>query len=1081
VSTPAPPVRRTRDRRRHVPALLLLAAILVSVTIAARGSADATPPDPGYAVVATTPTTDLTDGQPVTINVKAQSGTLIFGVTIRQCRADTTYTSPADLSLAAGKCASQGVSTSGNSSVGRSDHIIEATQTTTGASLSFRVGVGTARTNPPVATSPTISCNPAPTPQCVLVVQVNLANSVHAFPTIPLGISDARSLTSCGGPAPGIVQSAGSDQLQDAWAKWTQGACQAASTGGAPTSVTFGGEGLSVIGFADGKYDLAYTSAGFDPAVGLVPAAAKPRAAVAVPIALDAAVVAAGGGENRSAPFWDKPKYSVVNLTAGQAAALFAGTLNGAPDAKYAQGIRAENPDFGGHISQDVPAVAVQAAAEAESSSWFLTNYFKNLAPDDWIAPGTNAHRGASAAFGTADPPFPELGTYSGRTTLQKVVDLSAQNFTSNGAIWAATDLATAKALGLTPVSLANANGDFVTPTSASMAAAVATMKPDANGMLIPDPTAVASTPLAAALDTVEPYPLTYVVYALVPAEALVDPTTCGPATASQTLLTKWLTYLTTGGQQNLPAGLEPLPASLRTAAATAIPKVGANPFTGTCVPTNPPTPPPPAGTTGGTPTTTTTATSSAAAGSGPAAAGASASRSGSGSRSSNSANLVSAPAVGSLDSAANAPGATKPNTTILASVPAFAGHKLADTTDGMLALIGIVVVTSLAAWVTAGQSAGGASVAGAGGGTAGVGGATAGPKAGPLVGLWLAVAVASFGLVVYQLGPVLQQRDQRSLLSQYRVAVGHAAAESGTVKGVQVSTKPPEPGTAVGVLEIGALETQKVVVEGVSPTDTEKGSGHVPGTAGLGQPGNSVVVARRNAYGGSFGDLSSLRTGQKILVTTTQGQSVYSVCAIETRSVHQSTATDTSAGAGVTCAATKSTKTPSAATTTTAAAATATTATAAEGATKTGTSAPTTPKASASGDKSELKAGGRISSDALYGPSRDNRLTLVTSASRAPWNSSSATVVVATMIGKPFAPTPQGARSDSATGQKGDSGVWAAVVLVLLLWAAAVAASVMLYRRMRFRVAYILTIAPLVALTVIAGGTLSRLLPAWT
>ncbi len=295
-------------------------------------------------------------------------------------------------------------------------------------------------------------------------------------------------------------------------------------------------------------------------------------------------------------------------------------------------------------------------------------------------------------------------------------------------------------------------------------------------------------------------------------------------------------------------------------------------------------------------------------------------------------------------------------------------------------------------------------------------------------------MAIAGFGLVVYQLGPMLQQSDQRDLLNQYRTAVRHAANESSGLPGVQVASKPPDEGSPVGIVEIGALESQQVVVEGVTASETQKGPGHVPGTAGLGQPGNSVVLARRNAFGGSFRDLSQLRRGARILVTTTQGQSVYVVKSVRTRTVVDGTSSSGSSGS----------------------------------------SSSTAYAAGATAGKAD------VTLDALYGPTRDDRLTLVTSASRVPWNASDATVVVAKMRGKPFQPTPQGARSDTETGRTGESGAWASVVLVLLLYVGAIVASVVLFKKMRFRVAYLLVIAPLVALTVITGETISRLLPAW-
>jgi sortase A len=243
--------------------------------------------------------------------------------------------------------------------------------------------------------------------------------------------------------------------------------------------------------------------------------------------------------------------------------------------------------------------------------------------------------------------------------------------------------------------------------------------------------------------------------------------------------------------------------------------------------------------------------------------------------------------------------------------------------------------------------------------------------------------------------------------------------------------------GSPVGILEIGSLKTQEVVVEGVSASETAKGPGHVPGTAGLGQPGNSVVVARRNAFGGTFGDLGGLKKKARILITTTQGQSVYIVRSVRQRQIQPA-------------------------------------------ADSTGQSSGSSNLYSSSGSGSAAAKGRTVSVDDLYGPTPDDRLTLVTSARAAPWNNSTATVVVARMADKPFPRTPQGGRTTSDTGTSGESGAWPIVLLSVLLYGGAIAAAVALYARMRFRVAYILTIAPLVLLTVITGVTLSRLLPAW-
>ena len=69
---------------------------------------------------------------------------------------------------------------------------------------------------------------------------------------------------------------------------------------------------------------------------------------------------------------------------------------------------------------------------------------------------------------------------------------------------------------------------------------------------------------------------------------------------------------------------------------------------------------------------------------------------------------------------------------------------------------------------------------------------------------------------------------------------------------------------------------------------------------------------------------------------------------------------------------------------------------------------------------------------ETLYRHTSDNRLTLVTSASSLPWNSSRAIEVTATLRGKPYTATPQAARNSSQLGNTGESGAWAELVLSL-------------------------------------------------
>jgi sortase A len=272
----------------------------------------------------------------------------------------------------------------------------------------------------------------------------------------------------------------------------------------------------------------------------------------------------------------------------------------------------------------------------------------------------------------------------------------------------------------------------------------------------------------------------------------------------------------------------------------------------------------------------------------------------------------------------------------------------------------------------------------------------------------WLGALVLGLALVMFGFGPLFQDRVQRSMLREYRVLVDQAS------NGAVDPAKTPPLGSAVGIVEIGEVRVQQAVVEGVRSSDTRKGPGHVPGTAGLGQPGNSVVVGRRSAFGGPFGSIGSLHKGDPIVVTTTQGQSVYTVSSVKEVAVRQASEDD----------------------------------------------AGTVPE--------------------VYGPSQGDQLTLITSGSKVPWNGGRATVVVAKMRDAPFAPTPQGGRSDRDTGGNPDGDAKAPAVLAMLVYGLAMGASVVLYRRMPTRVAYLLTAAPIVALTIITGETFSRLFPAW-
>ena len=126
------------------------------------------------------------------------------------------------------------------------------------------------------------------------------------------------------------------------------------------------------------------------------------------------------------------------------------------------------------------------------------------------------------------------------------------------------------------------------------------------------------------------------------------------------------------------------------------------------------------------------------------------------------------------------------------------------------------------------------------------------------------------------------------------------------------------------------------------------------------------------------------------------------------------------------------------------------------------------------------MSAPSTTTTNALYGPSAHNELTLVTSGSDVPWNTDQVTVVVARMSGPPFTPTPQESRSPSQLGNSGDPEALAWLLLALLALTATFLGAVALYRRTTLRTAYLLTTAPLLAFTVLTAEAVSRLLPAW-
>ena len=259
---------------------------------------------------------------------------------------------------------------------------------------------------------------------------------------------------------------------------------------------------------------------------------------------------------------------------------------DGSWSSELGQGLLALNPQLPGgyqsaHPGQSVIGVGsggVALTSGTDATTYLATSFLNALAPAQLTsAPDPNAalpteHLGVISNFGRPPPAYSGQ-TYTGRSILTHYLTPL-----SGSAWWALTDAATAAATwgGLddfavqTPDTL-NSSADqatYVAPTTLSMQAAVANMTAQPDGTLLPNP-------YGGAVDGVEPYPLTYVEYAIAPAQPLLN-SDCTPDTAAQTAMNQWLTFVVNQGQNDLPAGMAPLPSSLVSQATADIAKVGA-------------------------------------------------------------------------------------------------------------------------------------------------------------------------------------------------------------------------------------------------------------------------------------------------------------------------------------------------------------------------------------------------------------------------------------------------------------------------------------------------------------------------
>ena len=208
------------------------------------------------------------------------------------------------------------------------------------------------------------------------------------------------------------------------------------------------------------------------------------------------------------------------------------------------------------------------------------------------------------------------------------------------------------------------------------------------------------------------------------------------------------------------------------------------------------------------------------------------------------------------------------------------------------------------------------------------------------LAATWILVTLAMPLLVLYGFGPLLEQRAQRVAVDvphrhPPRGRRGRHALRCG---GAHHRALARRTGRDHGDRQAPLLAGDG---RGRRPRADPQGPG---GTSlarrGSANPGNAAVVGRRAGYGGPFSSLGSLRVGDAIVVTTTQGQTLYKVSQV--RQVLLKAPASASSAAS-----------------------------------------------SAPGGATALVAGRSkpvMTTAELYAPSNDNRLTAVTSDAALPW-----------------------------------------------------------------------------------------------
>jgi hypothetical protein len=474
-----------------------------------------------------------------------------------------------------------------------------------------------------------ISVNCLPSQPCTFAVAVWTENVLTPgqigvyFVGVPASFVESSAGLACTSPAAGQINSESPDRLGETVIQLGIDACRSGYANSQGLTFNLGSgtsDDQALCAFAAGSVDLAYSAVGygqqdspFTPA-NCAGGAAPQRSYVAVPIALNAVVLGHTANLVQSIPYPSfgtaVTHYPQLKITVAQLAQLVsnggfvdvsgsgqATSDSGSWASQLGKGLLALNPSLSSGLQASCsvcfvigagPGRGVAATSGTDATTYLATRFLDAVAPTQLASAPNSQAAFPSEPLGTvsnfgAPPPAYDVQTYTGRSIL-----VHYTTPISGSAWWALTDAATGAVTwgGLDDFALqtsdslsaAPANATYVAPTTASMQAAAANMTAQPDGTLLPDPQ-------GGQVGGVEPYPLTYVEYAIAPAQPLLN-TDCTANSAAQTALNEWLTFLVGGGQRDLPAGMAPLPSSLTAQAEAAIAKVGIS--APSCVPTTP-------------------------------------------------------------------------------------------------------------------------------------------------------------------------------------------------------------------------------------------------------------------------------------------------------------------------------------------------------------------------------------------------------------------------------------------------------------------------------------------------------------